>query len=200
MAMVAEAPQCSLYAWVAMLKRQAMPLPQRRCEARWKCAYGQVSGAETQAGAYRRAQRARRLRQAGADPDLEGWSQRFFMREDEQKQKWKCPECHPCARAQLSSDPLRQVKHIQAPGNKWASLGSSMATRVGELFGEMIVLGNFEAAQVQDQRCCAACLGEVGSRSKPSAAQWSRSRQVARVGCARRAILGGRLRAYGYRR
>ena len=51
------------------------------------------------------------------------------------------------------------------------------------MFGEMIVLGDFEAAQAQNRRCCAACLGEVGSSSKPSAAQWSRSRQVAFVGC-----------------
>jgi hypothetical protein len=140
------------------------------------------------------------LRQAGADPDLEGWFQRFFMREDEQTQKWKCPECHPCARAVFFRSTQAKVKHIQAPGNEWASLCSSMTTRVGELFGEMIVLGDFEAAQAQDRRCCAACLGEVGSSSKPSAAQWSRSRQVALVGCARSAILGGRLRAYGYRR
>ena len=74
--------------------------------------------------------------------------------------------------------PIRsgKVKHIQAPGNKWASLCSSMTTRVGELFGEMIVLGDFEAARAQDRRCCAACLGKVGSSSKPSAAQWSRVR------------------------
>ena len=95
------------------------------------------------------------MRQAGADPDLEGWLQRFFMRKDEQKQKWKCRFFRSAQASKAHPGPREQVgQSVLSDDDKGC-----------ELFSEMIDLGEFEAAQAQDRRRCAACLGEVGSSS-----------------------------------
>ena len=55
-----------------------------------------------------------------------------------------------------------RVVHIQAPGAGWAPLCSVKTARAGVLFGDVIVLGNFEAAKTQDKRFCSTCLGRAG--------------------------------------
>jgi hypothetical protein len=83
---------------------------------------------------------------------------------------------------------------VEPPEDGWASLCFLMATRARELFGEAIVLDDFEAARAQDRRFCAACLGRAGLESLPSAAQCSLSWQDALVERAGSALLDGRRR------
>jgi hypothetical protein len=67
-----------------------------------------------------------------------------------------------------SADFFRSAQASEAHPGPREQVGQSVLSdndKGCELFSEMIVLGDFGAAQAQDRRRCAACLGEVGSSS-----------------------------------